>query len=59
MVDNVEGFSEVDKQGTNIALVIDSLQPLTLNMLNSASIVDMPPIIAPSGGFSVSANLTV
>ena len=31
MVDNVEGLFEVDKQCTNIALVVESLQPRMLN----------------------------
>jgi len=31
MVNDVEGLSEVDKQGTDRALVIESLQPLVLD----------------------------
>jgi len=31
MVDDVEGLFEVDKQGTNRALIIQSLEPLMLN----------------------------
>jgi len=31
VINNVEGLSEVDKQGTDRALVIESLQPLMLD----------------------------
>jgi len=31
MVNNIEGLFEVDKQGTNRSLIIESLQPLVLN----------------------------
>jgi len=31
MVDDVEGLFEVNKQGTNRALIIESLEPLMLN----------------------------
>ena len=31
VVDDVEGLFEVNKQGTNRALIIQSLQPLVLN----------------------------
>ena len=41
-VNNVKGLFEVDKQGTNRALVIKSLHPLMLDSNYSACVVDLP-----------------